>query len=1278
MKFLHDVIYKGSLTAEGDVTLSGNVQVGNSRLDVHNVYGTLTVGNGSTGTDISALTVRAMGTGASQHFRVRTINDDGDIFAVQENNYILAGGTFLPTNGRSGFTFDAFGVSPLGMNLITRSNNTGGVFRGFYVTEGNLNGISGGNFDTRYIEVSPTINATTGSEYTVRGFYYNPNITNLAATILTHYAWENTTGDIKMGNLAGTGTRMVVADATGKLGVQEVPTLSLTDTLDSVTDRGAITTNAITVGAATVNGVVSITSATGGAIEFYPEGGSNATYSWMRAKLGSGLAPTLAWYGDVGGSYRAYGIYGPDSTYDGLLIYREAPTLADVILMGATKIALPSTQKIIWSSSTNVVDTPDLGLAREAAGLLQINNGSLNTYASLKLLNLTATGLAGSGTRMVTVDANGLLGSQAISTGSTTLSGLTDVVLTSPQDGDVLKYDTATSKWINGVGGVAGNYVTVDTTQTITGTKTFRGSSTNETPTFTANQLTSSGWATGVTGWTGDYTNGWTVVGAGSSAMTNTLAALSNTFYVVSITATTSVAGKYLSVSFGGTSFFVYFASTGTQTVNVPGFTSSTGTVSISASGFDGTVSAIQITRRNSTLNPTLVFTTSTGTNPVEIRTDTTTGGYNVSLGYQANMSVYTAVKGTAIGWSALAYNQTGQDNTAVGYEALQNVVTGGQNVAVGSLSLLNNRVGTDNVAVGYGSLINMKSNYNIAMGTGSGQNLATGVNNIAVGTFSLVGAANSGATGNIGIGYSALYNIASNTYNIGIGYNVLEKLNGSGANNIAIGLEAGRYISGGATAATTIDNSIFIGRQTYPLANSQTNQIVIGYQTVGLGSNTTVIGNSSTTLTALYGALITGGTSVNASAQLQIDSTTKGLLIPRMTSAQRTAISTPATGLLVYQTDGTEGTYEKIASGWRIINSASGGGSGTVTSVSVVSANGFAGTVATDTSTPAITLTTTVTGILKGNGTAISAAVASTDYLIPSDLSGYLTSATAASTYQPLDGDLTAIAALSGTSGFLKKTAANTWSLDTNTYLTSYTETDPVWTSEKTNYYTKTEADGRYLQSFTETYLGTVTSVSVVSANGFAGTVATSTSTPAITLTTTVTGLLKGNGTAISAAVAGTDYLTSNQIITLSGAVTGSGTTAITTTLANSVVGISNLSATGTASSSTYLRGDNTWATISVGGGYTVTSQTTNYTATATSGTLIVKGDTTGGTFTVTLPTAVGNTATVIIKKTAGSAALVIDGDGTETIDGGSTTSLIKVNESVTLISDNANWQIV
>ena len=50
----------------------------------------------------------------------------------------------------------------------------------------------------------------------------------------------------------------------------------------------------------------------------------------------------------------------------------------------------------------------------------------------------------------------------------------------------------------------------------------------------------------------------------------------------------------------------------------------------------------------------------------------------------------------------------------------------------------------------------------------------------------------------------------------------------------------------------------------------------------------------------------------------------------------------------------------------------------------------------------------------------------------------GYATTAAVASGYQPLDGDLTSIAGLTGTTGILRKTAANTFTLDTATYLTS------------------------------------------------------------------------------------------------------------------------------------------------------------------------------------------------------------------------------------------------
>lgn len=69
------------------------------------------------------------------------------------------------------------------------------------------------------------------------------------------------------------------------------------------------------------------------------------------------------------------------------------------------------------------------------------------------------------------------------------------------------------------------------------------------------------------------------------------------------------------------------------------------------------------------------------------------------------------------------------------------------------------------------------------------------------------------------------------------------------------------------------------------------------------------------------------GTTSPDASAQLDINSSSKGLLTPRLTSSQRTAISNPATGLLVYQTDENAGFYYYTGSTW--INLTSGGTGG-------------------------------------------------------------------------------------------------------------------------------------------------------------------------------------------------------------------------------------------------------------------------------------------------------------------------------------------------------------
>lgn len=65
------------------------------------------------------------------------------------------------------------------------------------------------------------------------------------------------------------------------------------------------------------------------------------------------------------------------------------------------------------------------------------------------------------------------------------------------------------------------------------------------------------------------------------------------------------------------------------------------------------------------------------------------------------------------------------------------------------------------------------------------------------------------------------------------------------------------------------------------------------------------------------------GTTSPNASALLEIKSTSKGLLVPRMTKAQRDAIGGPATSLLIYQTDNTPGFYYYAGSSWKAVTPA-------------------------------------------------------------------------------------------------------------------------------------------------------------------------------------------------------------------------------------------------------------------------------------------------------------------------------------------------------------------
>ena len=90
----------------------------------------------------------------------------------------------------------------------------------------------------------------------------------------------------------------------------------------------------------------------------------------------------------------------------------------------------------------------------------------------------------------------------------------------------------------------------------------------------------------------------------------------------------------------------------------------------------------------------------------------------------------------------------------------------------------------------------------------------------------------------------------------------------------------------------------------------------------------------------------------------------------------------------------------------------------------------------------------------------------------------------------------------------------------------------------------------------------------------------------------------------------------------------------------------------------------------------YSITNTTTNYVGTLTYGTQIILCDATAGALSVTLPTAINNTATYIIKKIDVSAnAITILPNGSQTLDLQSSLSVPSINTPLKFISDNLNW---
>ena len=243
-----------------------------------------------------------------------------------------------------------------------------------------------------------------------------------------------------------------------------------------------------------------------------------------------------------------------------------------------------------------------------------------------------------------------------------------------------------------------------------------------------------------------------------------------------------------------------------------------------------------------------------------------TTGVSNTAIGYQALISNSDGDENVAIGSGAMVFNSSGGDNIAIGKSALNNNTAGNQNIAIGTDALRSNST-SGSLAIGHEALYaNTTGSANIALGNSALRANTTGIHNIVVGRSagrSIVDGSN-----NTLVGYrSGFSNISglSNTYigedtglsalgseNSAVGRQALSQLS-SGDGNTALGYNSGTFISGG-TGNTSATDSIFIGKNAKALSIGETNQIVIGSDAIGLGSNTAVIGTPSITETRLHG----------------------------------------------------------------------------------------------------------------------------------------------------------------------------------------------------------------------------------------------------------------------------------------------------------------------------------------------------------------------------------------------------------------------------------------
>lgn len=531
-------------------------------------------------------------------------------------------------------------------------------------------------------------------------------------------------------------------------------------------------------------------------------GGSTPTHAEMHDLLRDAVVAVETRVGitgsaDVGSlSYRV----SADGEGAAIAALTAKTTPVDADLVGLSDSAAGGVlKKLSWSSIKAALQSVFATLAGVAGGQ-SLTGGT----AASETLTLRSTSHATKGKILFGTSAYDEVNDRS-GIGTTSPSAKLHVVSTTEQER--LGYDEATylSTTVSNLGAVTysatgGQYVFkgIDSTATLGSELVTNGAFTSDL----------SGWTDSGASWSWSAGTALHTAGSASTLSQNITVATGNTYYI-ELTITGRTAGT-MSVSVGSVSMVESGSSTalgGNWTYKKTLVAAATGAVALTltpTSTFDGAIDTISV--KNVTLGSAKavnVIQNSDGTTGFEIRS----GGIGLA----------NAIAGGGAGRSIIS----SYGCAAFGYYTLQALTTGITNSGFGCYALRVCTVGSSNSAFGH------SASYNITSGSN-----------------------------NSGFGYRSLYSLTTGGNNCALGYSALES-NTSGANNTGVGMAAGRYITDGSTGNDACDNSTFIGYSTKAQASGQTNQTVIGYNAVGLGSNTTVIGSSATVTFKAFGTPI-------------------------------------------------------------------------------------------------------------------------------------------------------------------------------------------------------------------------------------------------------------------------------------------------------------------------------------------------------------------------------------------------------------------------------------